>query len=200
MLLEFLEIFGSLILGCALMFFGLWLIRSSSHSCKQICKNLCDDLNKIKFFFFSSFGFGSFLIFLGFAIFASLDLDDLIKDKSPLFIISFFSSIYDYLYEFIPWLFDALKYVSLNSFWSILWAGLGLSFVLDDLKKRGNTELSPKEDPKEDANNEEKSNDSKEEKNTKSTPLLGNNNEERKQISANFFARLNLFNRFAKKK
>ena len=156
MLLEFLEIFGSLILGCVLMFIGLCLIRSSSHPCNPICKNVCDDLKKIKNFLCSSFGFGSFLIFLGFAIFASWDLDKIIEEKSPLFIISFFSSIYDYLYEFIPWLFDALKYVSLNSFWSILWAGLGLTIVLDDLKKRWGIDSSPEE-----ATKKEKSNDPK---------------------------------------
>lgn len=169
--------FGSVILGCALMLFGLRRIRSSSHTGNPNCKNVCDDLKKIKNFLCSSFGFGSFLIFLGCAIFASWDLDKIIKEKSSLFIISFFSSIYDYLYEFIPWLFDALKYVSLNSFWSILWAGLGLTIILDDLKNRGNIESPPKEAPKEDVNN----------------------NDESKQISANFFARLNLFNRFAKK-
>ena len=156
MLLEFLEIFGSLILGCVLMFIGLCLIRTSSHPCNPICKNVCDDLKKIKNFLCSSFGFGSFLIFLGFAIFASWDLDKIIEEKSPLFIISFFSSIYDYLYEFIPWLFDALKYVSLNSFWSILWAGLGLTIVLDDLKKRWGIDSSPEE-----ATKKEKSNDPK---------------------------------------
>lgn len=169
----FLEIFGSVILGCALMLFGLRLIRSSSHTGNPNCKNVCDDLKKSKNFLCSSFGFGSSLIFLGCAIFASWELDDLIRDRLP----------------------DVFKYVSLNSFWSILWAGLGLTIILDDLKKRGNTESSPKED----ANNEEKSNDSKKEKNTKSTPLLGNKNDESKQISANFFARLNPFNRFAKK-
>lgn len=101
-----------------------------------------------------SFRLGSCLYVLGLSILASWELDDLIRDRMP----------------------DAFKYVSLNTFWAILWAGLGLSFVLDDLKKRGNTESSPKED----VNNEEKSNDSKKEKNTKSTPLLGNNNDESK--------------------
>ena len=127
MFCEIFEIFGSLILGCILMVFGLCLIRSSSHSGNPSCKNVCDDLKKIKNFLCSSFGFGSFIIFLGFAIFASWNIDDLIddliEDHSSLSVISFFSSIYDYLYEFIPWLFDALKYVSLNSFWSSLYHG-----------------------------------------------------------------------------
>ncbi|MDY6216764.1 hypothetical protein [Actinobacillus porcinus] len=157
----FFEIFGSVILGCALMVIGLCLIRSSSYSGNQDSKNVCDDLKKIKNFLCSSFGFGSFIIFLGFAIFASWDLDEIIdeiiKDQSSFFIISFFSSIYDYLYEFIPWLFDALKHVSLNSFWSILWAGLGLTIILDDLKKRGSIDSSPEED----TNKKENLNDQK---------------------------------------
>lgn len=57
---------------------------------------------------------GSCLYILGLSILASWHLDKLIGDRLP----------------------DVFKYVSLNSFWSILWAGLGLSFVLDDLKKR----------------------------------------------------------------
>ena len=79
-----------------------------------------------------SFRLGSCLYVLGLSIFASCNFDDHLRDSLP----------------------DAFKYVSLNSFWSILWAGLGLSFVLDDLKKRGNIDSSSKEY----VNKEEKSN------------------------------------------
>lgn len=79
-----------------------------------------------------SFRLGSCLYILGLSIFASCNFDDHLRDRLP----------------------DVFKYVSLNSFWSILWAGLGLSFVLDDLKKRENIDSSSKED----VNQEEKSN------------------------------------------
>lgn len=69
---------------------------------------------------------GSCLYILGLSILASWELDDLIRDRLP----------------------DAFEYVSLNTFWAILWAGIGLSFVLEDLKKVWNTKPNQKKPEK----------------------------------------------------
>lgn len=116
------------------MFFEIFTISSVGVILMIIGCCLIKDKAKIKKSN-TYFRWGSRLYILGLSIFASCNFDDYLRDSLP----------------------DAFKYVSLNSFWSILWAGIGLSFVLDDLKKRGNIDSSSKED----VNKEEKSNNQK---------------------------------------
>ncbi|MDY6216853.1 hypothetical protein [Actinobacillus porcinus] len=89
-----------------------------------------------------------------------------------------------------PIITENTNFFDIYSFFKGIIVTLLMYFASSNIPENNeNTKAKDIEDP----------NNSKEEKNTKSTPLLGNNNDESKQISANFFARLNPFNRFAKK-
>lgn len=126
-----------LVLGIVLMSIGLYLIRGASkksiykHLRGASDKHLREDIEKIESFFSTSFGYGSFLYILGLSILASWNVEKFSKEN-----FSFLNDFYEVIYSLCPSLFDGLLYFSFNTFWSILWAGVGLTFVFEDLRKR----------------------------------------------------------------
>ena len=118
---------------------GLALIRKASKdpkdldpkAPKEIGEYLREDTEKIMNFFSTQFGWGSFLYILGLSILASWDVEKFSKEN-----FSFLNDFYEVIYSLCPSLFDGLLYFSFNTFWSILWAGIGLTFVFEDLRKR----------------------------------------------------------------